>query len=665
MPAAKPDSELSSVEPLMRAGDFAAALSSLMARPKQDVETLYLIAVCLRYQKNFDGALETLQQLHRLSPDHSRALQEEGHVFRAKQDWNHALAAYSRATQLNPALAASWQAQFEILRMQQRAPEANMILERIERLQQLPKILVSATDLVAQGKLVKAEQVCRAFLHKNPLNVEAMRLLADIGLKLGVLEDAEFLLSTAADLAPDDPQIQMELLQVLRKRQKFNASLACAKRLLEKAPNNPQFQSLYAIECMQTGDYQKALALFDTVLTALPGEPITLTSRGHALKTDGQQSAAIDSYTRALASKRSHGEAWYSLANLKTFTFSAQQITEMQSLVEQAYLSHNDRVYLNFALGKALEDQAQYHDSFAHYQAGNDLKKAQSRYLASKMKEEFDLQRKHCNAEFVSRISGAGDPSPAPIFIVGLPRAGSTLLEQILSSHSQVDGTLELPNIPALAHRLRRGPREQITASNQYPEVLHRLTKQELAEYGATYLRDTQIHRQDAPFFIDKMPNNFRHIGLIKAILPNAKIIDARRHPMACCFSGYKQLFAEGQEFTYDLTDIGRYYRDYVELMAHWQSVLPEQILQVNYEDVVDDLETQVSRILDYCGLPHESACIDFHRTKRAVRTPSSEQVRQPLFRSGLEQWRHYDAWLSPLRDALGDLPTTCDLPTT
>lgn len=655
MNATKPDSELLIVEQQMRSGDFAAALTTLRARPNKDVDSLYMMAVCLRYQKKSEDALATLKQLHKRSPDHSRALQEEGHVYRLMGDWQNALIAYSHATHLNAALTASWRAQAEILDSQGRDHEANKIRERIQRLQLLPKILVSATDLIAQGKLAKAEQICRAFLQKNPLNTEAMRLLAEIGVKFGVLEDAEFLLQSATEIAPQDTQLQMELLQVLRKRQKFSASLVCAKNLLARAPENPQFQSLSAIEYMQTGDYESALSFFDRVLSSLPEEPITLTSRGHALKTYGQQTDAIDSYTRALASKRSHGEAWYSLANLKTFSFSVQQITEMQDLLDDAYLSHMDRVYLNFALGKALEDQAQYEDSFAHYQAGNELKKAQSRYQSIKMTEELDQQRLHCTPEFARRVAGVGDPSPAPIFIVGLPRAGSTLLEQILSSHSQVDGTLELPNIPALAHRLRRGPRQLITAGNQYPEILNRLTDEQFAEHGADYIRDTQIHRQDAPFFIDKMPNNFRHIGLIKAILPKAKIIDARRHPMACCFSGYKQLFAEGQEFTYDLSDVGHYYRGYVDLMAHWGSVFPEQILEVNYEDVVEDLAAQVGRILDYCGLSYEDACIDFHRTKRAVRTPSSEQVRQPLFRSGLEQWRHYDPWLTPLREALGD----------
>lgn len=637
----------------MRAGDFAGALAALQARTSKDSECLYLSAVCLRYLKNPKAALQQLHQLHQRFPDHSRALQEEGHVYRAMGDGERALAAYSRATRLNSALNASWQAQIDILSAQGRQNQANNARQQLRQVQKLPKILVSVTDLLAQGKIVKAEKICRAFLQKNPLNTDAMSLLAEIGVKLGVLEDAEFLLQTATELKPRDAKLQMELLQVLRKRQKFELSRACAKNLLDGAPSNPQFQSLYAIECMQTGDYDTALALFDQVLSSLPEEPATLTSRGHALKTYGQQEAAIDSYGRALTAKPSHGEAWYSLANLKTFNFSSRQVADMKGLLDTAYLSHDDRVYLNFALGKALEDQKHYAESFAHYKAGNELKKAQSRYTSSKMEQEFQQQHVHCNAALVKHIEAKGDKSPAPIFIVGLPRAGSTLLEQILSSHSQVDGTLELPNIPALAHKLRAGSGPPNAREHRYPQILHHLGAEQLAGFGADYIRDTQIHRQGAAFFIDKMPNNFRHIGLIKAILPNAKIIDARRQPMSCCFSGYKQLFAEGQEFTYDLADVGHYYTGYTKLMTHWHNLFPGQILQVDYENVVEDITTQVARILEYCNLPQEQACIDFYQNKRAVRTPSSEQVRQPLFRSGLDQWQHFDSWLAPLRKAL------------
>ena len=404
---------------------------------------------------------------------------------------------------------------------------------------------------------------------------------------------------------------------------------------------------------MQTGDYATALDGFDQVLAKLPGDPGTLTSKGHALKTRGDYDAAVEAYRAALASQAGHGEAYYSLANLKVYTFSDAEVAAMEGQVQETSdLSYMDRVHLHFALGKAYEDQQNFEKSFRCYARGNELKKAQSRYEADQMTEDLAAQREVCTAEFLAARADFGEDAPDPVFILGLPRAGSTLLEQILSSHSQVDGTLELPNILSLSQRLRRMGRGK--DKTPYPQNLAELSPEACAEYGEEFLRDTRIHRQGAPFFIDKMPNNFRHIGLIKLILPNAKIIDARRHPMACCFSGYKQLFAEGQEFTYSLEDLGQFDRDYVQLMDHWDEVLPGFVLRVMNEDVVDDLETEVRRILEFCNLPFEEACLEFHRTRRAIRTPSSEQVRQPVNRSGLDYWRNYEPWLEPLKDKLG-----------
>ena len=326
----------------------------------------------------------------------------------------------------------------------------------------------------------------------------------------------------------------------------------------------------------------------------------------------------------------------------------------MLAQLESDDLKFMDRVYINFTLGKAFEDSEKFDQAFAHYAAGNKAKKAQSRYSAEQMTEEFEQQKQLFTPQFVSDRKGSGHSAPDPIFVVGLPRAGSTLLEQILSSHSQVDGTLELPNVLALVNDLRRGG--NMTGDNLYPSILNTLDPEKYREFGEAYIRDTQVHRQNAPFFIDKMPNNFRHIGLIKLMLPNAKIIDARRHPMGCCFSGYKQLFAEGQAFSYDLNDAGQYYRDYQSLMDTWQAIFPEQILHVQYEDVVNDFEAQVRRILDYCGLPFEEACLSFYKTERAVRTPSSEQVRQPIYRGGIDQWKNFEAHLDPLKESLGSV---------
>ena len=610
-------------------------------------------AVCRRYRREFDAALAQLARLKALAPENGRAHQEEGHAYRDMGRPDQALRAYSQACRFNPALVASWRGQLEILTRSGRMREAAQAGAQLDYLKRLPKPLVIVLDLLSQGKLLKAEDLCRKFLRKVPHNVEAMRLLADIGIRLGVLADAEFLLESAHEFEPDNVRVHMDYIQALRKRQKFGPALDQARQLLETSPGNPQFQSIYAIECMQTGNYEEALSLFDKVLEQIPGDPVTLTSRGHALKTNGQYDQAVASYRAALASHARHGEAWYSLSNLKVYSFDDRELERMQAQARNDDLSHADRVHLNFALGKAYEDRNDFETSFRFYERGNRSKKAASSYDADRMTEELRAQHRVCTAEMLSRGAGAGHSAADPIFVVGLPRAGSTLLEQILSSHSRVDGTLELPNILSYSQQLRR--RGRSGSEPDYPEILAELSDEELKQFGRQYIDDTRIHRHGAPFFVDKMPNNFRHIGLIHLILPNAKIIDARRDPMACGFSGYKQLFAEGQQFTYNLADLGQYYRDYVELMDHWDAVLPGKVLRVQYEDVVGDLETQVRRILDHCGLEFEPGCLSFYRTERAVRTPSSEQVRQPIFQSGLDYWRNYESWLDPLKSALGE----------
>ncbi len=635
-----------------RFDDALADLSNILQAEPENPDALYMAAVCRRYLRDFGTALRLIGRLKEVSPEHGRAHQEEGHTYRDMGDPDKALTAYARACRFNPALVASWRGQLEILTRKGLEPQAEQVSAQLNSLQQLPPPLLSVLDLIGQRKLLQAEDVCRKFLLKVPHHVEGMRLLADIGVRLGVLDDAEFLLEAALKLEPDNTRVRIDYVQALRKRQKFGAALEQAKMLLEKAPGNLQFKSLFAIESMQTGDYETALATFDEILEQLPADPVTLTSKGHAHKTCGDYEDAVEAYQAVIKSNPHHGEAYYSLANLKVYEFTDAEIRGMHVQEENRNLSHMDRVHLNFALGKAYEDKGDFATSFRYYAQGNRLKKFQTTYKAEQMSEDLEAQQEVCTADLFERRSGTGHAAPDPIFIVGLPRAGSTLLEQILSSHSQVDGTLELPNILSLSQRLRRRARQEGGA--RYPEILNDLSIEELEKFGREYMDDTRIHRQGSPFFIDKMPNNFRHIGLIHLILPNAKIIDARRYPMACCFSGYKQLFAEGQEFTYDLEDVGLYYRDYVELMDHWDAVLPGKVLRVQYEDVVKDTVGEVRRILDYCGLRYEDACVNFYQTKRSVRTPSSEQVRQPIYTTGLEQWRNYETWLDPLKSALG-----------
>lgn len=652
------ESKLNDVKKVMQAGNFAEAENYLLAMisevPKNG-DILYLLAVCQRYQKNHFQALDTLKRLRLLVPDHSRAYQEIGHVYRAMNQVDAALNSYSQATLINPALEASLRCQIEILRVVKRPDLAVRLADleqELKELKAIPPPLLAVTDLISQGKLVKAEQLCKAFMQKNPKHIEGMRLLADIGVRLGVLEDAEFLLETALEFSPQSTKVRVDYIQVLRKQQKYQEALANAKILIQQEPNNPQFQSVFAVESMQSGDYDTALTTFDSILKILPEEPVTLTSRGNALKTQGRKEEAIDSYRRAIKKYPAHGEAYYSLANLKLFSFTDKEIEAMESQEANPGISYMARIYLDFALGKAYEDMGDFDKAFSYYERGNSFKRSQSRYKAEDITTEFHAQADVFDDSFVQAIASSGAKAADPIFIVGLPRSGSTLLEQILASHSQVDGTMELPNILSLAQKLRRG--DNLSGTNHYPSVLKTLDAEALSKFGEAYIKDTRVHRGSAPFFIDKMPNNFRHIGLINLILPNAKIIDARRHPMGCCFSAFKQLFHEGQEFTYGLEQVGTYYKDYVELMDHWDKVLPGKVLRVQYEEVVSDLDTQVRRILDYCGLDFEENCISFYETDRSVRTPSSEQVRQPIYQSGVDQWKNFEANLEPLKKALG-----------
>lgn len=655
MPEIAPDL-LKDIQTAMRAGRFAEGrqqAESLLAGHPDHQDGLYMAAVCCRYLKDYPAADEYIQRLKRAAPDFGRAFQEEGHLRLAQGQLERSLGAFHAATRYNPSLIASWR------KLSERAAQTgNQQLTReaaaqADRLTRLPRELLAVMNHVHEGRILRAEELARAYMIQHPRDVEGMRLLADIGVRLSVLTDAEFLLETAIELEPENLQLRIDIIQVLRKRQKYDAAYKQAQFLYDKDPESPVFQSLFAIECMHAGEIERALELFDGVLARTPDDLATLTSRGHALKTFGRGDDAIASYRRALDVTPLHGDAWYALANLKTYKFSEADIDTMRAALNAQDIPFTSRIHISFALGKALEDAARFDEAFEAYREGNALKKKQARYTSDQMEAEFSAQKKFCARALFEERAGTGCEAPDPIFIVGLPRAGSTLLEQILASHSQVDGTMELPNILSMTHRLRG--RSHLSDRERYPRILHEMPAEDLRKLGEEYIETTRVHRKGAPFFTDKMPNNFRHLGFVHMILPSAKIIDARRNPLDCCWSGFKQLFAEGQEFTYGLEEIGGYYRGYVDLMNHWHDVLPEgRILKVQHEDVLDDLEGHVRRILDYCDLPFEEACVHFHETDRPVRTASSEQVRQPINTSGLEQWRPFEAHLDPLKNALG-----------
>jgi tetratricopeptide (TPR) repeat protein len=444
---------------------------------------------------------------------------------------------------------------------------------------------------------------------------------------------------------------------VLLRQARPAAALPEVERLLRTEPRNPNYRSLQAAILAGVGEYERAIAIYTGILQEYPNQAKIWLSYGHALKTAGQGAEGIRAYQKTIELAPGLGEAWWSLANLKTFRFAPEDLSRMRKQLARADLSNDDRFHFHFALGKALEDSKDYGASFEHYRQGNALRRTEIHYDPSQTREHVGRAKQLFTREFFAERAGYGNPAPDPIFIVGLPRAGSTLLEQILASHSRVEGTMELPDIPALAHTTARtvaGERRNGDAP-RYPEALRQLTPEQVRAFGEKYLAGTRIQRKTAaPFFIDKMPNNFLHVGLIHLILPRARIIDARRHPLGCCFSGFKQHFARGQNFTYDLAEIGAYYRDYVELMEHFDRVLPGRVHRVLYERMIDDTEAEVRRLLDYCGLDYEPECLRFYENERAVRTASSEQVRSPIYRGGVDQWRHFEPWLDPLKSALG-----------
>lgn len=654
---ASTETGLGQAQNAIMAGQFEDALvplTAMLSDPDQprdaQVEAHYMTAVCHRYLKNYAKAHEVLENLKAISPELGRAWQEEGHLLRDQRKMSQAASAYEAAVRFNPALDASWSALARVHANLGNRAAGEQAGAQAARLKTLPRPLLAVMHHLYEGRMLKAEDLCRAFLQKRPRDVEAMRLLAEIGVRMSVLDDAEVLLSAATQLQPDNVQLRLDYIQILRKRQKFAESLTQSEALMARDTANPTFLSNVAIDRMHMGDFESAVHLFDQVLALVPNDPTTLTSKGHALKTWGKQDGAVSSYKAAIARKPDHGDAWYGLANLKTYTFTDAERKTMQASLVKGQLLPADHIHLAFAAAKASEDLGDYEAAFTALATGNQLKKRTSRYDADQMHQELTAQARIADAPFFEAAAkGGGCTAPDPIFIVGLPRAGSTLIEQILASHSQIDGTLELPHILQTAHGLRGR-----LGANRYPDALTSLSDEEARALGEAYIENTKQYRGSAPFFTDKMPNNFRHIGLIKRILPNARIIDARRDAMGCCFSGYKQLFAEGQEFTYSLSDIGRYYRDYVDLMDHFDAASPGMVLRVQYEDVVADLEPQVRRMLDYLNLPFEEACVNFHKTERAVRTASSEQVREKINTKGIKAWAPYAQWLGPLADALG-----------
>jgi tetratricopeptide (TPR) repeat protein len=659
------EQEILRLQELTRTRHYVAALAGidlLLARHPEDRDLLYLAAMNLRHLNRVPDALELLRRLEQHHPRYSRLHQERGHCYVALRDAPRAIEAFRRGVNINQALPDSWQMLHGLYRMTGDQHNAAAAAEHIAVLHKLPLPIIQAGSMFSDGELTPAESIVRAYLLQHGDHVEAMRLLARIGIQRDMLDDAERLLESVLKLAPDYGAARADYAGVLCKRQKHLQARQEMDTLLRLEPGDRDYLKLYAAACVGLGDYEPIIRLYRQMLAegAATG---TETADLHLwladlLKTVGRQPEAIQEYHAAIAALPDSGEAWWSLANLKTYHFAEDEIARMRTVEAAPATSLVDRYHLCFALGKALEDQGRYEESWAFYERGNALKHAEIRHLPQVTETHARLSKQVCTKEFFAARQEWGVADPDPIFILGLPRSGSTLIEQILASHPQVEGTQELADVQRMVMDLRG--RGTDLDNPRYPGVLTELTAEEFIRFGERFLAETRVYRQTGrPFFIDKMPNNFRDIGLIHLMLPNATIIDARREPMACCFGNLKQLFCSGQEFSFNINDIARYYRTYLEIMRHWNVALPGRILTVHHEDVVDDLEGSVRRILDFCGLPFEPACLEFHKTPRNVRTASSEQVRQPISREGIDQWRNYEPWLASLRAALGDAVTS------
>ncbi len=621
-------------------------------------DTQFFLGVAQRLQGKVLPAKNTFEVLLTEQPHHANARYELGLVYAELGDPQAAIAALQQATSLNPKHSAAWRALGDQLTLTGDIVAADdAYSQHLKSAVNDPQLMEAAVAL-CDNKLAVAERLLKDFLKAHPTDVGAIRMLAELATRLGRYEDAENLLSRCLELMPSFNAARHNYAIVLYRQNKAEQTIDQLGRLLETDPRNVTYRNLQAATHVRVGDYDKAIETYAEVLKDYPQHALGWMSYGHALKTIGRQADSIEAYRKSIKLKPNLGEAYWSLANLKTFRFNDDDVKQIRTQLETSGLGNEDEFHLHFTLGKVLEDIKDYAQSFEQYALGNQKRRTEIDYKAEEASAHVQRSQKLFTKTFFENRRGQGSQAPDPIFIVGLPRSGSTLVEQILSSHSQVEGTMELPDIIAMSRRI--GGRKKRGEETNYPEALADLTPEQLQALGEEFLNRTRIQRREGKaFFIDKMPNNFLHTGFIHLILPNAKIIDARRHPMGCCFSGFKQHFARGQNFSYSLEDIGRYYHDYVALMAHYDAVLPGHVHRVIYEQMVSDTEAEIRKLLQHCGLEFEEQCLRYHENNRAVRTASSEQVRKPIFKDGVDQWQNYAPWLEPLKAVLGPVLET------
>lgn len=637
----------------LKSGD--AAMAELVCRQAlkevhSDPNLLCLLGASLIRQRKAGEAEKPLSRAVKLFPSDPRAHEGLAEVFMIQGKLTAALESLQQAKKLQPDSPSIRLKLGKVLAGIGRDDEAGQAFEESFALTPHRETLVKGLQLQRMGDLKQAEKQYRSVLSQDPDDVDALRLLAGLAMRAKQWGDAEVMLNKALGLAPDFYQGWMDLGLANQEQDQTEAALRAYNKAMVLEPEFAAPYTAAGTANAMAGRHDEAIALFKQALERQEDHAGALAGLGHVLKTIGQYEESIAAYRRCAELNPDHGEAYWSLANLKTFEFSNNEVTKMQEMIENPALLNEPKVNFLFALGKAREDRKQFDAAFEHYQRGNELRRSAESYDPVSTMDTHDRLIEVFSADFFAQRSDWGHGSNAPIFIVGLPRSGSTLLEQILASHSQVEGTHELPELSRAAKSTRRYG----VGERSYPKAVLDMNLEESIKVGERYLLNSKRHRhEDSLHFTDKLPNNFAHIGLLQLILPNAKIIDARRHPLDSCMGTYKQLFARGQPFSYDLYELGEFYLEYRRLMSHWNEVLPGKVLQVQYEQVVDDLENQVRRILDFCELPFEQSCVDFHQSDRAVKTASSEQVRQPIYRSAVQSWRRFEQHLGPLVEIL------------
>ena len=639
----------------------AQATELLGAVPGHPMALLFQ-GIARRLMGNPASAIEILRPLCQSQPDAPMPHLQLGLSLRETGDNKSAVQSMRRTVAIRSDFSDAWLALADLLTAMADTAGADEAFGMYIRHSTRDPSLLEAAAALSENRTAEAESLLRSHLDRHPTDIAALCMLADVFDRVADRHDrmseAEALLMRCLELAPSYTRARHNYAVVLLRQNKAPAALRETDRLLAEEPKNPDFRKLRAAILVRLREYEQSIRICDDLLNEDPNQPTVWTSLGHMLKSIGRREDSIEAYRKAIALAPHFGEPYWSLANLKTLQLSDPELESMRVELRKSDLRDEDRIHFHFAMGRALEDRGEFAESFQNYAEANRLRLKNNPYNADELTDHVRRSLKVFTAEFFTDRASFGASASDPIFILGLPRSGSTLVEQILASHSAVEGTMELTDLAAIARSLdksRTGPDEE-----KYPEALATMGQDALCELGDSYIEQTRVQRKlGTPFFIDKMPNNFAHVGLIHLILPNARIIDVRRHPLACGLSLFKEHFARAQNFSYSLEEIGRYYRNYVELMAHFDAVFPGRVHRVIYESLVNDTETEVRRLLEYCGLPFEKSCLNFYENKRAVSTASSEQVRTPIFREGLDHWRHYDPWLDPLKAQLGSLVET------